>query len=127
MYDKNIMELEKHFNTVMSWISSLFDYHDKEVCGLPWGEYYRKYSKTAYNKKEVNELVNKLMEDPCVHNKKGIFEYILSGCEKPELLEIRIFFLFVFFSLFLSILKIVKPLFQDLLFSSTIELTIIFL
>ena len=89
--DDNIKELKAHFNTVINWIDSLFDYTDKEVCGLPWGEYYKKYSKTAYNRKELNELVNKLMEDPCVHKKSGIFEYVLSGCEKPELLEIRIF------------------------------------
>ena len=90
-HDKDIIELEKHFNTVMSWISSLFDYHDKEVCGLSWGEYYRKYSKTAYNRKELNEMVDRLMADPYVHKKSGIFEYVLSGCTKPELLEIRIF------------------------------------
>lgn len=89
--DTNINELKNHFNDVINWIDSLFDYTDSYIRGLPWGEYYEKYHNNAYNKKEVNELVTKYMSDPYVHNKKGIFEYILGGCQDHKLLEIRIF------------------------------------
>ena len=85
--DDNIKELENYFNSVMDWISSIFDYTDKEVKGLPWGKYYETY----HNKASITKRVNELMSDPYVHNKKGIFEYILSGETKKELLEIRCF------------------------------------
>ena len=89
--DTNIDELTNHFDSVMNWIGSVFDYTDKEVKGLPWGEYYRKYHTNAYSKTTVNDRVNQLMSDPFVHNKRGIFEYILGGETDTKLLSIRVF------------------------------------
>lgn len=89
--DDNIDELKNHFDSVIDWINSLFDYTDKEVKGQPWGEYYKEYHEKAYDKDELNKKVDELMADPFVTNKRGIFEYVLSGCKKPELLNIRIF------------------------------------
>lgn len=89
--DTNIDELTNHFDSVMNWIGSVFDYTDKEVKGLPWGEYYRKYHTNAYSKTVVNDRVNQLMSDPFVHNKRGIFEYILGGETDTKLLSIRVF------------------------------------
>lgn len=89
--DDNINELSNYFDTVIDWVSQLFDYTGKEVRGLPWGEYYEEYHNKPYNSEEVNEEVNKLLEDPYVQNKKGIFEYILSGNEKTEALNVRVF------------------------------------
>lgn len=89
--DENIDELKSHFDSVIDWIGSVFEYTEKEVRGLPWGEYYDKYHANPYNKEEVHEKVNQLMSDPFVHNKKGVFEYILGGCTDTKLLEVRIF------------------------------------
>lgn len=89
--DTNIQELKNHFDTVIDWITSIFDYTDKEVKGLPWGEYHKKYHKNAYSKTEVTNKVNKLMSDPFIHNKKGIFEYILGGEKETQLLDVRLF------------------------------------
>ena len=89
--DNNIDELTNHFDSVMDWIGSIFDYTGKEMRGLPWGEYYKKYHSKAYNKNCVNELVLNLMSDPFVNNKKGIFEYILDGTNKTQLLDVRVF------------------------------------
>ena len=89
--DTNITELKNHFNDVINWIDSLFDYTDSEIKGLEWGRLYKEYHKNPYNKKEVNELVNKLMSDEYVRNKRNIFEYVLGGCKHPELLDIRLF------------------------------------
>lgn len=89
--DTNIDELKNHFDSVMDWISSVFDYTDKEVRGLPWGEFYEKYHNNAYNKTTVNNRVNELMSDSFVHKKSGIFEFILSGEKKTQLLDIRVF------------------------------------
>ena len=89
--DNNIDELKNHFDSVMDWISSVFEYTDKEVRGLPWGKYYTEYHRNSYDKDVVTERVNSLMSDPSVHNRKGIFEYILSGETMLQLLDIRVF------------------------------------
>jgi 5-methylcytosine-specific restriction endonuclease McrA len=36
-------------------------------------------------------LVHKLYADAAVKNRKGVFEYILGGCNQPQLLDIRLF------------------------------------
>ncbi|MBR5626988.1 MAG: DUF262 domain-containing protein [Thermoguttaceae bacterium] len=89
--DTNIEELEKHFNTVIDWVDSLFDYTGNEVCGLEWGRLYREYHKNAYSKDEVTNRVNELIEDTQVTNKRGIFEYILGGEKNRALLNVRVF------------------------------------
>ena len=90
-YDSNINELKNHFNSVIDWINSLFDYTGNEVKGLPWGDYYKNYHLHSYNRKDLNEQVDKLLCDAQVTNRRGIFEYVLSGCSKPELLNVRVF------------------------------------
>lgn len=89
--DDNIDELTNYFDTVIDWVGNTFDYTGKEVCGLPWCDYYEKYHENAYDKNEITKEVNELLADPFVHDKKGIFEYILSGKKNHNLLNIRIF------------------------------------
>ena len=90
-FDKNIDELKKYFNSVIDWISSLFLDVEKEMRGLEWGRLYEKYHNKSYNPTEVLNEVRKLYADPYIKNRKGIFEYILSGSEDTKLLEIRVF------------------------------------
>jgi len=87
----DISELVNHFDAVIDWINSLFEYTEKEVKGLEWGRLYKEYHNTPYKRDEVNAKVEELMADPYVHSKKGIFEYILGGCKDHKLLEIRLF------------------------------------
>lgn len=89
--DTNITELKNYFDSVIDWINSLFDYTDKEIKGLPWGDYYRKYHNNSYDRKKLNSEVINLMSDPHVCDKKNIFEYLLSGSTRKELLNIRYF------------------------------------
>ena len=90
-HDNNIDELSKYFYSVIDWIDSLFHDPKKEMRGLKWGELYEEYGSTPYDIDELNEAVDELYGDPSVHAKKGIYEYLLSGCEKPELLQVRLF------------------------------------
>lgn len=90
-YETNINELVTYFNTVIDWVSGVFNIVEKEMCGLPWGEFYETHHKNAYNPKEVENIQKKLYSDYFVKNKKGIFEYILGGCQKTELLDVRCF------------------------------------
>ena len=89
--DKNINELKKYFNSVIDWISSVFTDVESEMCGLEWGRLYDEYHKKAFNPKKVSEEVQKLLGDPYVENRKGIFEFILGGSVNTKLLEVRFF------------------------------------
>jgi 5-methylcytosine-specific restriction endonuclease McrA len=89
--DDNIREMETYFNSVIDWASGVFTNIEKEMCGLPWGELYEKYHKTPYDPAQVAAKQRELYEDYYVKNKKGIYEYILGGCQDTKLLEVRCF------------------------------------
>ena len=58
---------------------------------MHWGELYEKYHTKAYNPATVAAKVRELYENYYVKEKKGIFEYILGGCQDPRLLNVRVF------------------------------------
>lgn len=89
--DESINEMETYFNSVIDWASGVFIHIEKEMCGLPWGELYEKYHKTPYDPAQVAAKQRELYEDYYVKNKKGIYEYILGGCQDTKLLEVRCF------------------------------------
>lgn len=89
--DDNITELQNHFDTVIDWIDSVFEYTGNEVCGLEWSRLYREYHKNAYSKDTVGERVEALLDDSQVKDKRGIFEYVLGGEKDTRLLNIRVF------------------------------------
>ena len=90
-YDTNINELKTYFNSVIDWVSSIFMDVDSTMCGLNWGDLYEKYHHNAYDTQAVSALVQELLADFYVKDKKGIYEYILGGCTDKKLLNIRIF------------------------------------
>lgn len=90
-YDDNIKELKSYFTTVIDWISAVFTDVKTEMCGLEWGRLYREYGKNAYNPTLVSEAVHRLYGDYFVANRRGVFEYILSGETDTKLLGIRLF------------------------------------
>lgn len=90
-YDDNIDELKIYFTSVIDWVSSVYIDVEKEMKGLPWGEFYEKYHNNAYSPQEVSKKLHELYFDDYVGSKRGIFEYILSGCADSRLLEIRLF------------------------------------
>lgn len=90
-YNADISELKTYFNTVIDWVSSVFSYVEKEMCGLEWGRLYETYHTTAYDPNAVAAKVNELYADPYVKNRKGIFEYILGGCTDNRFLDVRVF------------------------------------
>ena len=91
-YDSDITDLKAYFTSVIDWITSVFEFTpEKEMCGLKWGELYERFHKTAYDPSAVAEKVKKLYESFYVKDKKGIFEYILDGCQNTKLLNVRVF------------------------------------
>ena len=89
--DQEINELKNHFDTVIDWVDSIFDYTGSEMCGLGWGRLYREYHGKAYSKDAVTQRVNELLADTQITNRKGIFEYILGGEKDTSLLNVRVF------------------------------------
>lgn len=90
-YDADIDELKNHFDTVIDWVDSVFEYTGSEMCGREWGRLYREYHKNAYSKDKVAERVNALLDDSQVGDKKGIFEYVLGDEKDSRLLNVRVF------------------------------------
>ena len=89
--DTSIDALKNHFDTVIDWVDSVFEYTGSEVCGLEWGRLYRQYHTNAYSKDAVTKRVDELLYDPQVTNKRGIFEYVLGGEHDTSLLNVRVF------------------------------------
>jgi len=89
--DNNINELKTYFNTVIDWVSGVFSDVESEMRGREWGRLYEEYHKKSYDPKKVSVQVQKLLGDPYVRDRKGIFEYILGGSVDTKLLDIRVF------------------------------------
>lgn len=80
--DSDANELWTYFQEVISWIKITFPHYRNEMKGLDWGILYNKYSNNHYNSSLLEERIKLLMQDDDVNNKKGIYEYLLSGNEK---------------------------------------------
>ena len=89
--DKDINEIKTYFESVIGWVDSIFDDVYSEMRGLEWGELYERFHNNPYDHKALTAKVNELMADDYVTNKKGIFEYVLGGCEDTRLLNVRLF------------------------------------
>ena len=82
--DVNANELWLYFNGVIEWVKTTFGENNyrKEMCGIDWGLLYRKYHNNIYDAKHMEERVNELMSNEEVTDKKGVYEYVLSGEDK---------------------------------------------
>ncbi|MCK4635289.1 MAG: DUF262 domain-containing protein [Candidatus Moranbacteria bacterium] len=89
--DDTINELKTYFNSVIDWVSGVFEDVESEMRGLEWGRLYEEYHKKSYDPAKVSAEVHKLYADPYIKNRKGIFEYILGGSVDTKLLNVRIF------------------------------------
>lgn len=88
-HNPNANELWLYFQSVIAWVQAVFPYYRKEMKGLDWGIWFNRYGKAAYDSKALEIRVKELMEDEDVTNKKGVYEYLLSGDERK--LNIRAF------------------------------------
>ena len=89
--DNTIDELKTYFTSIIDWVSSVFIDVENEMKGIDWGRLYEKYHNNSYNTNQVHDLVQKLLSDFFVKDRKGVFEYILGNCTEPKLLNIRLF------------------------------------
>lgn len=89
--DTQIDELQNNFTDVIRWIESIFSDRYNEMCGLKWGKLYDEYHEQLYDQQKMTAAAEKLMDDPFIKNRKGIFEYLLGGEQDTKLLEVRVF------------------------------------
>jgi 5-methylcytosine-specific restriction endonuclease McrA len=86
-----INELKAYFNSVIDWVSSVFNNVEKEMQGLEWGRLYEQYHSKSYDPTKVAKEVKQLYGDDFVKDRRGIFEYILGGSQDLKLLNVRVF------------------------------------
>lgn len=90
--DTSIAELKTYFTSVIDWVSGVFTRPpDREMQGLEWGRLYETYHSTSYNASEIESDLSALRADDFVKNNRGIYEYLLGGKQKKQLLDVRIF------------------------------------
>lgn len=90
--DTGIHELETYFTTVIEWVTGVFTSSPhKAMRGLDWGRFYREYGHKPYKADQVDADLQELLNDDAVKKNSGIYEYLLSGKTKPELLNVRLF------------------------------------
>jgi len=87
----DISAVTGYFESVLSWIESVFEKSYSQMRGLPWGTLYERYHAQAYDRGRMTAEVERLMDDIFVKNKRGIFEYLLGGSEQSQLLDVRVF------------------------------------
>lgn len=90
-YDSNISELKTYFNSVIDWVSGVFNSVENEMKGLDWGRLYETYHGQPYDPNAVSDKVKELYSDYYIKNRRGVYEYILGGCNDTKLLDVRVF------------------------------------
>ena len=87
-----ITELQGYFTSVIDWVGTVFRRPpDAEMRGLEWGRLYEEYHSIGYDAAVIDQRVNTLRGDIAVGNRRNIYEFLLGGETKPQLLEVRFF------------------------------------
>lgn len=81
-HDNNASALWLYFNSVISWVQTIFPKYRKEMKGLEWGILFNQYGSDSLDPAELERKITVLMADKEVTKKSGVYEYLLSGKEK---------------------------------------------
>lgn len=88
-HEPNANELWLYFQNVINWVKVVFPKYRKEMKGIAWGSLYNEFHKQSFDSKKLEKQISDLMQDEDVTNKRGIYEYVLTG--KERYLNIRSF------------------------------------
>ncbi len=90
--DTGIAGLQGYFTSVIDWSNAVFTRSpDTEMRGLEWGRLYEEHHAKGYDPAAIEARVSALRGDPLVHNRKGIYEFLLGGETQTQLLDVRLF------------------------------------
>ena len=87
----DISEARTYFESVIGWAGGVFDFVHPKMRGLDWGRLYEEFHANPYDPAEIGNRARELLADDAVTNVAGVFEYVLGGEKRPELLQIRLF------------------------------------
>ena len=87
--DPNAAALWMHFNSVITWVQSIFPKKRKQMKGVDWGFLYDKFKDNVYDVALLEDEITQLLLDDDVSNKSGIYPYVLTREERY--LNIRTF------------------------------------
>ncbi len=88
-HEPNANELWLYFQSVINWVKATFPKYRKEMKGIQWGFLYNEFKSQKFDSRKLEAQIAELMQDEDVTNKKGIYEYLLTGKERH--LNIRAF------------------------------------
>lgn len=88
-HDADAQELWQYFQEVVAWLERIFPEYRKIMKGLDWGGFYNEHKDDKLNAARLEQRLVELIEDDEVNNKRGIYEYLLTGNEKT--LSLRAF------------------------------------
>jgi 5-methylcytosine-specific restriction endonuclease McrA len=92
-HDANANKLWQYYQAVVDWVNRVFPNQDssrvKIMRGLEWGKFYNEHKDDNLNAQDLETRTTKLIEDDEVENKRGVYEYLLSGDERT--LNLRTF------------------------------------
>ena len=79
----------QYFQNVINWVQTIFPKYRPIMKGIEWGLLYNAFKFQTFLATELETRIAALLLDDDVTNKKGIYEYVLSGNERA--LNIRAF------------------------------------
>lgn len=88
-HDPNANELWTYFRNVIEWVQDTFFVYRSEMKGVEWGPLYNEFKDQVFDTAGLEKEIAKLMRDPDVTRRKGIYGYVLTRDER--LLSIRQF------------------------------------
>ncbi|MFM9872010.1 MAG: HNH endonuclease family protein [Fimbriimonadaceae bacterium] len=88
-HDADANELWQYYQAIFDWVRRVFPEYRKMMKGLPWGKFYNAHKDDSLNATILEARIVELIDDDEVDNKKGIYEFLLTGIEKS--LNLRTF------------------------------------
>ncbi len=88
-HDENAEELWNYYKEIIDWIEIIFIKKRREMKSVNWGSLYLKYKDKEFDPKKVEEKISELYQDVELKNRRGIYEYILTG--ESKYLNLRAF------------------------------------
>jgi hypothetical protein len=84
--DEDAQELWQYWQAVFDWVKRIFPNQDsaraKLMKGLEWGKFYNEHKGDKLNVQDLEKQIVELINDDEVENKKGIYEFLLTGNER---------------------------------------------
>ena len=81
-HDQNAAPLYRYFNSVCTWVDTLFEKKAKLQKNVEWGILYNEYGNKDFDTGFLKSEVKRLIEDDDVTSKSGIYSYLITGKEK---------------------------------------------